>query len=220
MKRFLLLLLCQCSLPGGDVLSVPKDRQRFTDCELALQKGKESDFCSSFDTCYSTDNRKCTKKASCFNGRLSFSESCPGTCPCQEDSACGPSEWCVDAGCQTCDEPLECPPCPSAMEHITRNGCRTCDCGPPSQCERCLTNESCEASRYCLSGCVGDLCCVQQCTDNSCGRNPEGCSMDCGSLSCGGDCFAEKCGCTPEGYRCVPRCSPDSGVYTQRCHVP
>lgn len=220
MKKFLLLFLCQCSLPGGDVLSIPAGRQRFTDCTQAVQKGKESDFCSGFVSCSATDTRACTTKAICFNGRLALSVSCVEKSSCKEDSQCEPFSWCIDGLCETCNEPVECPTCPSGMEHIIRNACRTCDCGPVSKCESCLSTESCQAGLYCLNGCVGDSCCIRQCTDDGCGKNPEGCAMDCGSLSCETECFGEKCDCTPEGYRCTPRCSPDSGVYTQRCRVP
>lgn len=218
MRRALpLLLACACGLPGGDVLTKTPP-VLIDDCDQARAEGKDGLACSGFESCALELPPCCSGKIVCISSVLKVIEDCSACSTCSEESSCDPGTWCISGRCDACPKADSCKACPDGLVQLERNGCPTCDCGPPPQTDGCPPNGKPSPGKYCVAGCVGLSCCGSQCTPEGCGPSPAGCSMPCGAVSCGGACFATECTCSGgTTWSCTARCSPGSEAFTSRC---
>jgi len=166
------------------------------------------------------DQQCCSDFAYCTRDVLVMDSVCQPTCACDDDSMCTFGvEECIDRRCQPCPSIEACGECPPGWIHLTRNGCETCSCAPPPQCDlpqrNCLNGEACY-----LGSCGGDCdpsqpgCCTTVCSAAGCIEPaPAGCYMDCPpELGCG-ICGADSCVCRAGTWVCNPVCA-DSVPFT------
>lgn len=214
------LLVVGCSLPAGELLTpgVPPG-PLWVDCEAALRSARVGDACSGITSCSAADAGCCVEQVRCSSGVISLvTRDCTACGTCAEDRECGTREWCVAGRCQSCPEVTNCRACLLPQVQLMRNGCRTCDCGPPSECGGC-GERACVESRYCQAGCSGAGCCVLQCEAPSCGPGVVGCAMPCGAVPCR-FCVASRCVCEAGSWRCEPVCAPAAEPWASRCRAP
>jgi hypothetical protein len=168
----------------------------------------------------------CTDTAYCNNGALVADRACNPDCTgCADDRECAPGAAICTAGhCTPCPSTINCQACPQGWQRLERNGCATCDCAPPSQCNPgptvpgttngCVLPEVCYPGKRCTPGCApGDDCCANTCSAPGCpGPAPVGCFMPCVNMPCM-QCAAESCECMPNGsWFCTPRCVDNEPV--------
>ena len=217
MKRTLLLLLAACGLPGGDVLSKMPTLVIET-CEQAKAEGKDGFPCTDFGSCALELPPCCNGKVVCLSGVLKVIHDCTACSACSTDDSCEAGTWCIGDRCDVCPKAESCKACPDGFVPLTRNGCATCDCGPaPASCDSCPPNGKCAPGAYCVEGCTGSSCCVQQCTPETCGPSPVGCSLECGPVTCAGGCYAAGCTCNGATWSCTPKCAAGAEAYASRC---
>jgi hypothetical protein len=214
-RALAVMVLCTCALPERDVLS--RSSTSFTNCDDALTRARVGELCVGLASC-ARDNGCCREALECTNGIITSVKRDCTSCPaCEKESDCNLKSWCLGNHCEPCPLAVECPPCPAPFVQFVRNGCATCECGPPSNCEACSGAEVCRAAQYCVDGCVGEVCCVQRCSVPLCSTpNPEGCSTDCGTTSCG-PCVARNCQCAGGTWVCERACAPEVTTWSKRC---
>jgi len=217
---FVALALAGCALPSGELLTPGGPlAPLWLDCDAALANARVGDACAQFVACRSADAGCCVDLVRCSSGVISTAfRDCSACGACTDDTRCQPGQWCVDGSCQTCPEVTSCRPCLPPQVSLLRNGCRTCDCGPPSTCGSCGANP-CTESRYCQMGCSGAGCCVLQCEEARCGPSVVGCAMPCGSMPCR-FCIASRCVCDVGRWRCDPVCAESAEPWASRCRAP
>jgi len=197
----------------------------FTDCELALATGVDGAPCRDFTRCVRFTDACCLIGASCEEGVLVRSQPvCEDNCrPCADDRGCPSGELCESGRCGACpvpEPPGACPPCPTDTMPVTRNGCASCACSPPSACQNdadCGPELVCYPGQVCTGDCRsrGDLSCCA----NACGAPdvcpfpaPVGCRTTCPpELACPAGCYATSCRCdgTTMGWECALTCLPE-----------
>jgi hypothetical protein len=166
----------------------------------------------------------CTDFAYCAMDGLVTSTTCDPSCGCTADSECEYGvRICNGMTCELCQDPeTVCPPCPVGWERLLRNGCGTCACAPPSECEApgglCDDQVSqCYAGAACADmcdaftpGCCSNACGAPGCADPA----PVGCYTDCPvELGCGtGICATERCTCDGARWTCDAVCVDDLNV--------
>jgi hypothetical protein len=196
----------------------------FVDCADVFSKAHAGDACKLEKDC--SQDLKCSRQiARCVNGVLFFSteDGCPD---CKDDLECGSQVLCIDGHCTACPVPKNCPACPGDYKYLTRNGCQTCECGPPPECVAakagCDSGYQCMLGAYCVQGCSRLDCCVNVCAEPGCAEPaPLGCLMECDDTSCDGPCKAEVCYCDldTKSWTCKGFCAGDAASITP-CKVP
>jgi hypothetical protein len=214
----LVLLASACDGPGRDVLHTPAVNV-FTTCDSTLASGRNGDPCKFEQECL--QKTECALiTADCVNGLLVFTY--PGTScnTCKDDTGCKDGQWCLKNQCVDCPKSSGCPDCPKGWTTLSRHGCPTCECGPPSEC---TTNDECAGGLTCTQGqlCVADCnrldCCANICSIAGCkGAPPVGCAMKCDDPSCDYTCQASFCKCDPGtgAWVCAPSCPSPSASCT------
>jgi hypothetical protein len=115
-----------------------------------------------------------------------------------------------DAGCPST---ASCPDCPAGWVRLAADGCATCVCAPPSECETpgtdCAGGETCYAGAACADGCDAFTagCCANTCSPSGCaGPAPVGCQVECpGELGCT-LCAHSACTCGGDRWDCEAIC--------------
>ncbi len=213
------LLVGACALPGGDVLTEAAPLV-WSDCATALGRARQGEACAGFGSCVSDAGSCCVDSARCSSGVITVAtRDCSACASCTDDAQCPEKEWCDGNHCQACPSNLSCPACPPPFVPLTRKGCATCECGPPSACEGCA-DADCRPSQYCQLECPGASCCVRQCAPAACEASPEGCQTSCSSQQSCAFCVATKCVCTGSSWRCEPSCMPEGERWAVRCKAP
>jgi hypothetical protein len=190
------------------------------DCMLALRDGVAGQPCAFVDECRAQRSPCCIETLFCVDGRLERPPvRCePGCQDCTTDAECRSGQLCDDAGrCAACplETPDACPACPATFTRISRNGCATCDCLPPTECRspaQCAAGEACVASPACAPRCpdAPTTCCASVCTATRCpGPPPLGCDVPCPTLMPCDRCVAVTCDCVDARWECRPVCAPE-----------
>ncbi len=207
---------CTSSVP---VFELPP----ITDCEAA-RLGVDGDRCDLFDRCLWSDPAPggcCTTRATCEQSVLSIDTGCGTECGlCGPDRDCPFGEaFCQGDRCTPCPETAPCPPCPAGWVPLERNGCPSCECAPPSQCDvlspaTCLPPDRCYIGALCAEGCESFDCCVNVCSNAECIPIAfEGCPTACSTISGCSECALEQCECMPGGtWVCRERCITPGSV--------
>jgi hypothetical protein len=214
-----LVLLAGCSVeatvledPAGVILG----------CDQAWTTGVPGAPCSLDGPCdrqTPSDPMCCTDFAYCTEAGLVIDTACDPTCSCQDDRACEyGARICENGVCEACPPPDVCPPCPEGWARLLRNGCESCQCAPPSQCE--LPGELCpDQASVCYAGAsCAEMCDAYTpgCCDNTCaapgceGPAPVGCYTDCPvELGCPSICATSACTCDGARWSCDAVCVDD-----------
>ena len=198
-------------------------------CEVALVDQSADTFCVFTETCSRPNGlgSNCMDVASCVDHAVVITNSCPSVCA--DDTQCRNGlEICSGSTCESCPSTSECAACPTGFINLSRNGCKTCQCGPADTCVATETNtcggsDLCYAGADCASGCVaGDKgCCSDQCAAKGCtGQIPTGCLTTCptqSGVSCGGACITDHCDCVAGNWQCTSTCAHGA---TSSCVAP
>lgn len=164
-------------------------------------------------SCEEVQARQFDMQACDFDGVCTWSDGGGpnGTACCTYFAVCTDGRLLVEPMC-----PMECPACPMGLEPLRQNGCATCTCAPPSQCDSNDPN-SCDPSLTCYRGqvCADDTMpgqldgCANVCAAPGCAEPaPLGCRMDCPmELGCATTCMATACTCAMGVWSCTPVCS-------------
>lgn len=163
----------------------------------------------------------CTEFAACADGGLVRSRACQAGCgrSCTADSECGFAMICEER-CGTCPDTSACPACPRDWQPLDRNGCPTCDCGPPRDCSlgiRCDADGEvgrCYQGQACARGCDPDdlACCNLVCALPGCPEPaPSGCVTACAQCR-GQPCTLDDCVCESGRWVCLELCQEPSAA--------
>ncbi len=209
------LLVCAACTETVEVLSTvpppPVPTERWERCPEPIEKAQPGDACAdTLGWCSGpTLDGCCIRKVHCVSGRLEVAEGCVPECGgrCAVDSECPMfQEWCMGGVCRPCPVLKDpCPPCPAGQVPRLRNGCRSCECEPPSACRsdgQCGPGERCYAGSACGEGCrPGDVSC---CGGNLCGAAGclQGSPVGCRVTGCGPGLRCEIVGCAPSSCLC------------------
>lgn len=206
------------------------DDDPITTCEQVWLTGAPGDPCELAGTCERdapTDPMCCIQFAYCRMGELVMDTTCnPDCATCADDHACAPgSAVCNGMACEPC------PPdpsgggctamCPPGWATLTRNGCPTCECAPPSECTAADGTVMCDpngsqlcypGARYADQGCAPDDlgCTANVCSEPGCpAPAPLGCFTACDitNPTCG-QCATDHCECDPStgSWSCTQIC--------------
>jgi hypothetical protein len=159
----------------------------------------------------------CTDVATCMPAGLVLDQSCRPECNCTSDAACTFGAQICRGHCVACPPTDLCPPCPDGWVALERNGCATCQCGPPPQCDTpeasCAPddpNRVCYAGASCASGCDAAVpgCCSNACAARGCtGPAPLGCvSSTCAPGNGCAVCATTSCTCVDTRWVCEAAC--------------
>jgi len=165
-------------------------------------------------SCAEVELRQFDLQACDFDGVCTWSgagaDPSGGAC-CSFFAICSEGRLLVESSC-----PMECPPCPPGTEPLAQNGCATCTCAPPSECDVGGDPMSCEPSHVCYPGqvCADGAMpgqhegCANVCAASGCAEPaPLGCRMECPMpLGCA-SCMATACTCEAGVWTCTPVCS-------------
>jgi hypothetical protein len=190
-----------------------------TTCSDVWATGEPDDACDLSEPCARDapgDPLCCTQFAYCRMGLLVMDQTCNPSCvQCVDDLSCAPGEaTCQGTSCVPCLDGgpagQMCAQCPPGWVYLTRNGCQTCQCAPPSECsgpdgivcgdpnmsEQCYMGAS-YADPGCSPldpGCRADVCSIPGCAEPA----PLGCFTQCdpSNPACG-TCATDTCECDP-----------------------
>jgi hypothetical protein len=176
------------------------------------------------------DPECCTDFAYCsMDDGLVVDTICAPNCGCEGDFECTyGAAYCEGARCVECPPIDFCSDCDPSWTRLTRNGCETCTCAPPSECTfpgvECDDNgaELCYVGAVCANGCDPYLdagCCANVCSTPGCAEPaPIGCWTDCPvELGCS-ICATGWCECDGERWICEPVCL--EGSFEAVCTYP
>jgi hypothetical protein len=195
------------------------------DCEQA-RLGADGDSCALPEACLwsepSVGGGCCTVRAACRQFELAIETGCGSTCDaCPRGDLDCPfgAALCLGGLCTPCPRTDGCPPCPAGWVPFGRNGCPTCECTPPSQCDvfvpaSCPAPDRCYIGAFCAEGCDAFDCCVNVCSNGDCIPIAfEGCPVPCTRTPGCSSCALEQCECLPGGtWSCRERCVPPGSV--------
>jgi len=205
-----------------------------TSCDEAWTVGQTGAPCAFEAPCDQSDPFDpmcCTDYAYCSSEGLVMDIVCDPSCGCDLDEQCTfGAAICEDRRCVDCPPTDLCGACPDGWVPLTRNGCPTCQCAPPSECDfpgdSCdpggTTGEICYGGQTCAEGCDGTQpgCCSNACSAAGCpDRAPVGCFMECPSASPCTLCAAGTCECDGVAWQCTAVCVEDLAV-TFTCTYP
>jgi hypothetical protein len=197
-------------------------------CDDAWQAGQPGVPCvldeGPCDRANPVDPTCCTDYAYCTMDGLVMDTVCDPECACVDDSTCeyGVRICELSTGlCEQCPSPDLCPACPDGWTRLQRNGCETCQCAPPSQCERpgdlCDDQQSwCYPGASCAEMCDAFTpgCCANACSAPGCPEPaPVGCFAECPpELGCQTFCATQSCVCDGAQWTCDAICVEDLSV--------
>jgi hypothetical protein len=168
-----------------------------TSCDAVWNGAQKGAPCSFADRCERGtpgDSICCTDLATCVDEVLVLDQTCRTECNCSDDSQCAFGAELCEGRCFACPSTDVCPPCPDGWVPLQRNGCATCQCGPPPQCD--TPGELCDPTG------PGTVCYSGASCAEGCGANVPGCcSNTCAALGCS----------DPAPIGCVTACRPELG---------
>ena len=219
------LALAACVTEDADVL---QEGTPLLSCADVPGRISDHQACLFTDACVvptPADPTCCQTIASCVAGTLDLASYCqPGCAACMDDSGCVAGRQVCDGNtCVACPDTSNCAPCAPGLAPLTRNGCPTCTCAPPSECSfadpATCPNEECYPGLVCAPGCFpGDpSCCANVCATPGCpSPAPLGCDTDCGSnpTMCA-SCVIGACACVMGQWSCTATCGERTGVCFQ-----
>jgi hypothetical protein len=200
------------------------DSPRVTTCAAALA-ATTGEPCAFEGTCMQaspTNALCCSDTAVCQADAVVADHTCKPECsPCTDDSQCPfGAAICTGTACEACPSTSTCPVCPLQWKRLERNGCPTCDCGPPTTCNATSlacsgATSMCYPGARCTPGCVANDpgCCTSECAAPGCGLAgpaPVGCLATCtGPQTASGcnTCAADHCDCVSGAWHCTPTCA-------------
>lgn len=223
MSRAAVVAVALAVLSGCTETAVVLDdpEQLVTSCDEAWQLAAPGWPCAFDGSCIQDspgDPACCSDYAYCRMGALVIDTVCAPDCACADDTSCDYGlEVCTDQRCQACPSTEACGPCPDGWRRLTRNGCETCACAPPSDCG--LPYEPCNepATDYCYPGAsCGEgcdpfsdpTCCANACATAGCAEPvPLGCVTACTDpgMPCG-LCATTRCACVEGQWQCESSC--------------
>ncbi len=204
-----------------------------TSCEEAWEAGQSGVPCAFDGACDRPtpwDPSCCTDFAYCTDdGELVTSFNCVPDCGCQSDFECDYGlSFCEELRCMACPSTELCGDCDPGWQRLTRNGCETCLCAPPSECampgypcddqgvEYCAVGAACApgCDPYADPGCCANVCATPGCPEPA----PLGCWTDCPvELGCS-ICATAWCECDGERWVCEAQCV--EGSFEPQCTYP
>lgn len=205
----------QVLAPGDDARPTTDAGPVITTCEQALQSDA-GQRCAPDLTCADPVSTCCTQVATCVDGVLATELQCECTDCTADDGCAAGAQICQDLACVDCPIADTCTACPEGLVWLERNGCTTCTCAPPSQCDATGACEAgtCIRGARCSDGCPDDDfgCCASVCTTNpECpAPAPQGCDVACDldHQACG-NCVTIDCTCTGDTWTCGQTCAYD-----------
>lgn len=217
-----------CVTADGNVLL---DGTPLASCDQVPGRTSDDQACTFAGVCVVPDPTDpmpscCQTLASCDGGTLSLDRYCePGCTACLDDTGCPAGrELCDGNRCTACPDPTACPPCPAGLAPLVRNGCTTCTCAPPSQCDpntmQCsATGEECYPGMVCTPGCTPSdpSCCANVCAAPGCpSPAPLGCDTTCDptTMMCS-ECVTGACACLNGRWSCTAVCGTPTGMCFQ-----
>lgn len=217
------LALAGCVTEDADVLT---DGTPLASCAAVAGRTSDDQACTFAGVCSvpePTDPICCQTLATCDGGSLSLNRYCePGCTPCADDRQCAPGmQVCDGSQCVACPDVGMCPPCPSGLEPLVRNGCATCTCAPASQCDVDPTQcqgAQCYPGMVCAPGCApGDAsCCANVCAAPGCPiPAPLGCDTACPPNEMCTTCVTGACACQMGQWVCTAVCGERTGACFQ-----
>lgn len=217
------LALAGCVTEDADVLT---DGTPLTSCADVPGRTSDTQACIFSGVCAlpdRTDPACCQTIATCVGGTLALTPYCePGCATCADDRACAPGRQLCDGNqCVDCPDASMCPPCPSGLAPLVRNGCPTCTCAPASECGLDPTTcpgEECYPGIVCAPGCMpGDpSCCANVCAAPGCpSPAPLGCDTTCSPAEMCSTCVTGACDCVMGQWQCTAVCGDRTGVCFQ-----
>ena len=167
-------------------------------------------------TCAEVELRQFDLQACAFDGVCTWTGTVEpnGVVCCTHFAVCSEGRLIVESMC-----PMDCPPCPAGTAPLLQNGCATCTCAPPSQCDG-TAPMACDPALVCYRGqvCAGDTQpgqldgCANVCAAPGCAEPaPLGCRMDCPMEPSCASCMATDCRCDAGVWSCTPVCSDTVG---------
>ncbi len=181
-----------------------------TTCADAWRVGVNGGSCAFEGTCSRPSPLApdcCTDYAYCAGSSLVLSDSCSEGCGCISDDDCvSGASICAEGACVACPGEALCAPCPEGWERLSRNGCATCQCAPPSECGPTAECEvgTCYPGASCADGCDAEHegCCANVCAEEGCASPaPLGCVTACTDGS-EGWCATSFCACAAGAWVC------------------
>lgn len=162
----------------------------------------------------------CTDYAYCGDDGLVMDTVCDEGCGCGIDFDCPYGEAvCESPTCVPCPRTELCGECPPGFVPLVRNGCATCTCAPPPECEAAYAyypydcadpGEMCYAGSVCADGCDPFTagCCANTCSAAGCaGPAPLGCFTPCVDGT-GDGCATVACECVQGSWSCESAPAP------------
>lgn len=217
--------LAGCVVADGDVLVLGPTLHG---CQEAVTRVSDHQACDFTDVCalpLPMSPTCCAELVACTGGSLSVRPYCDDGCvTCDGDSDCEPGmRLCDGQQCVACPDVTSCATCPAGTAPITRNGCRTCECAPPSQCEasdpagHCdpMNTQVCYPGQRCGDGCQpGEAgCCLNVCALPGCASPaPLGCDTPCRSANGCMTCQTTNCRCDGMAWTCDEVCADLTGA--------
>ena len=189
-------------------------------CEQVWATGAPGDRCDLVEQCArnNPDNETCCiDYAYCLTGELAMDTTCDPECAtCTDDHGCAAgAAVCSGMLCESCDLMTDpagtmCNDCPPGWTYLTRNGCLTCECAPPTECDQNVADSCSPADpggSQCYQGLrLADAACASDdagCFSNTCSAPgceplaPVGCFTECRELTDCGQCATNDCECDP-----------------------
>ncbi len=211
-------LACACVADSGEVLV---QGPVLVACEEAALRVSDRQACAFVSGCAipSRDEpRCCTDIVTCADGALTVQQYCAASCAtCGADRECEPGRSLCDGDvCVACPDPATCMGCAPGVTPIVRNGCTTCECGPPSECEldapACgpMGVLTCYPGQRCGAGCRPDEpgCCLNVCSPPGCSSPaPLGCDTPCPPNAGCMSCQTSACRCDGMTWSCDAVCA-------------
>jgi hypothetical protein len=190
-----------------------------TSCAAVWNGAEKGAPCSFGDRCERAtpgDDACCTDLVSCVDDMLVFDQSCRTECNCAVDTECSFGAEICEGRCVACPSIDVCPPCPTGWVALARNGCPTCQCGPPPQCDvpgdlcdAAAPDTVCYAGASCAEGCDAKVpgCCSNACATRGCPEQaPVGCVTECQpGMGCA-LCATSSCSCVDGAWSCDQVC--------------
>jgi hypothetical protein len=208
-------LLAACTVERQVLL----DDTLLINCEQVWVRGESGDRCDLVEQCArnTPENETCCVDfAYCVMGELAMDTTCDQDCvTCTDDHGCTAGvAVCNGSLCETCEQldpagSMECDDCPPGWIYLTRNGCPTCECAPPSECDQNLADGCPQTEpggpQQCYQGMrSADLACATDdagCFANACSPPgcappvPAGCFTECRTIPECGQCATNNCEC-------------------------
>ena len=218
-------LAAACVVDDADVLTLGPVLRSCDEVPRRVSDRQACDFTGVCNLTLPGSPACCAELVTCSGGALSVHPYCDDGCvSCAGDAECPRGErLCDGQQCVACPDPSTCEPCGDGTQLLERNGCVTCECGPPAQCSPADNTpcdpmdptSTCYPGLRCGAGCqAGEPgCCLNVCAAPGCSSPaPLGCDTPCPvELGCQ-TCQTAACRCDGMAWTCDAVCAPTTGA--------